>query len=162
MGRTNVHQVPHLLSWQISKIQSTKNLHCFFFSVVAAIATFIVMPFISFYLKMHDAAIGILASCSKIISLLAMSMAWNGKITTASSLMLPKCFHRLGSVCWQCQWFLVSIRGHRHPLHALQMCLQIRAGENIFSTGQPGGCRASLCCTSLHFCLHSHFGDLDR
>ena len=48
------------------------------------------MPFISFYLKMHDAAIGILASCSKIISLLAMSIAWNGEITGASySIMLP-------------------------------------------------------------------------
>ena len=50
-------------------------------SVVSAIAAFIVMPFLSFYLKMHDAAVGILASCSKIVSLLITSVAWNGEVT---------------------------------------------------------------------------------
>ena len=48
--------------------------------IVAAIANFVFMPFISFYLKMHDAAVGILSTCSKIISLLIMSIAWNGEI----------------------------------------------------------------------------------
>ena len=48
-------------------------------SVVSAIAAFIVMPFLSFYLKMHDAAVGILASCSKIVNLLITSVAWNGE-----------------------------------------------------------------------------------
>ena len=48
-------------------------------SVVSAVAAFIVMPFLSFYLKMHDAAVGILASCSKIVSLLITSVAWNGE-----------------------------------------------------------------------------------
>ena len=38
------------------------------------------MPVLSFYFKMHDAALGILSSCSKIISLIIMSIAWNGSI----------------------------------------------------------------------------------
>ena len=46
---------------------------------MSAIAAFLVMPVISFYLKMPDAAIGILATCSKIISLVIMSIAWNGR-----------------------------------------------------------------------------------
>ena len=46
---------------------------------MSAIAAFLVMPVISFYLKMPDAAIGILATCSKIISLVIMSIAWNGE-----------------------------------------------------------------------------------
>jgi len=36
------------------------------------------MPFLSFYWKVHDATIGILATCSKVISLVVMSLAWNG------------------------------------------------------------------------------------
>jgi len=53
--------------------------------IVSAIAAFIVMPFLSFYLKMHDAAVGILASCSKIVSLLITSVAWNGWVLFAGS-----------------------------------------------------------------------------
>merc|ERR1711994_732867 len=52
---------------------------------VSAIAAFLVMPIISFYLKMPDAAIGILATCSKIISLVIMSIAWNGWVLFAGS-----------------------------------------------------------------------------
>jgi len=53
--------------------------------IVSAIAAFLVMPIISFYLKMPDAAIGILATCSKIISLVIMSIAWNGWVLFAGS-----------------------------------------------------------------------------
>jgi len=53
--------------------------------VVSAIAAFIVMPIISLYFKMHDAAIGILASCSKIVSLLIMSVAMNGWVLFVGS-----------------------------------------------------------------------------
>jgi len=53
--------------------------------VVSAIAAFIVMPIISVYFKMHDAAIGILSSCSKIVSLLIMSVAMNGWVLFVGS-----------------------------------------------------------------------------
>jgi len=53
--------------------------------VVSAIAAFIVMPIISIYFKMHDAAVGILSSCSKIVSLLIMSVAWNGWVLFVGS-----------------------------------------------------------------------------
>eukprot|EP00092_Neocalanus_flemingeri_P016667 GFUD01018030.1.p1 GENE.GFUD01018030.1~~GFUD01018030.1.p1 ORF type:complete len:510 (-),score=61.02 GFUD01018030.1:1014-2492(-) len=46
--------------------------------IVSAAAAFIVMPILSFYLKVHDATIGILATCSKVLSLVVMSLAWNG------------------------------------------------------------------------------------
>ena len=48
------------------------------FLVVSAIAAFIVMPLLSFYWKVHDATIGILATVSKVLSLVVMSLAWNG------------------------------------------------------------------------------------
>ena len=50
-----------------------------FFLVVIAAAAFVVIPILSFYLKLHDAVIGILSTCSKIISLLITSISWNGK-----------------------------------------------------------------------------------
>jgi len=46
--------------------------------IVSAIAAFIVMPLLSFYWKVHDATIGILATMSKVLSLVVMSLAWNG------------------------------------------------------------------------------------
>ena len=41
-------------------------------------AAFLVMPLLSFYWKVHDAAVGLLATCSKIVSLVIISIAWNG------------------------------------------------------------------------------------
>ena len=38
------------------------------------------MPLLSFYWKVHDATIGVCATCSKVISLIVMCIAWNGKI----------------------------------------------------------------------------------
>jgi PCFT/HCP family folate transporter-like MFS transporter 1/3 len=46
--------------------------------IVSAVAAFIVMPLLSFYWKVHDATIGILATSSKVLSLVVMSLAWNG------------------------------------------------------------------------------------
>jgi len=46
--------------------------------IVSGVAAFVVMPLLSFYWKVHDATIGILATCSKVISLVVMSIAWNG------------------------------------------------------------------------------------
>jgi hypothetical protein len=46
--------------------------------VVSAVGAFIVMPLLSFYWKVHDATIGILATISKVVSLVIMSLAWNG------------------------------------------------------------------------------------
>ena len=51
-----------------------------YLSVVIAAAAFIVMPILSFYLKLHDSMIGILSTCSKITSLLIISISWNGNI----------------------------------------------------------------------------------
>ena len=45
---------------------------------VSAVGAFIVMPLLSFYWKVHDATIGILASSSKVVSVVVMSLAWNG------------------------------------------------------------------------------------
>ena len=47
-------------------------------AVVSAVAAFLVMPLLSFYWKVHDAAVGLLATCSKIVSLVIISIAWNG------------------------------------------------------------------------------------
>lgn len=46
--------------------------------IVSAVGAFIVMPLLSFYWKVHDATIGILATISKVVSLVIMSLAWNG------------------------------------------------------------------------------------
>jgi len=46
--------------------------------IVSAIGVLIVMPLLSFYWKVHDATIGILATCSKVFSLVIISLAWNG------------------------------------------------------------------------------------
>ena len=53
--------------------------------VVSAVAALIVAPLLSFYLKVHDSVIGLLATCSKIVSLLIISVAWNGWILFAGS-----------------------------------------------------------------------------
>ena len=45
---------------------------------MSAVAAFLVMPLLSFYWKVHDAAVGLLATCSKIVSLVIISIAWNG------------------------------------------------------------------------------------
>ena len=40
------------------------------------------MPLLSFYWKVHDATIGVVATCSKVTSLVVMSLAWNGNDLT--------------------------------------------------------------------------------
>ena len=52
---------------------------------MSAVAAFLVMPLVSFYWKVHDAAVGLLASCSKIVSLVIISIAWNGWVLFAGS-----------------------------------------------------------------------------
>ena len=52
---------------------------------MSAVAAFIVMPLLSFYWKVHDAAIGLLATCSKIVSLVIISIACNGWILFVGS-----------------------------------------------------------------------------
>ena len=42
-------------------------------------AAFIVMPFLSFYWKFHDATIGIFSTVSKTVSLVVIAVAWNGE-----------------------------------------------------------------------------------
>jgi len=46
--------------------------------IVSGIGAFLVMPLLSFYWKVHDATIGVIATCSKVTSLVVMSLAWNG------------------------------------------------------------------------------------
>ena len=58
-----------------------------FLLVVIAAAAFIVMPILSFYLKLHDSMIGILSTCSKITSLLITSISWNGKKAEKSKVL---------------------------------------------------------------------------
>merc|ERR1711976_52531 len=53
--------------------------------VVIAAAAFIVMPILSFYLKLHDSMIGILSTCTKITSLLITSISWNGWVLFAGA-----------------------------------------------------------------------------
>ena len=50
--------------------------------VASTVAAFLVMPLLSF-MKLQDATTGILASCSKIISLIITSIAWKGKNCTS-------------------------------------------------------------------------------
>ena len=63
--------------------QLYNHLHCI--SVVSAVAALIVMPLLSFYWKVHDAAVGLLATCSKIVSLVIISIAWNGWVLFVGS-----------------------------------------------------------------------------
>ena len=52
---------------------------------MSAVAAFLVMPLLSFYWKVHDAAVGLLATCSKIVSLVIISIAWNGWVLFVGS-----------------------------------------------------------------------------
>ena len=54
--------------------------------IISGIGVFIAMPILSFHLKLHDALVGFLASCSKMISLLITSIAWNGLVLFMGSL----------------------------------------------------------------------------
>ena len=134
------------------------------------------MPLLSFYWKVHDAEIGILASCSKVVSVVVMSLAWNGN--SIMHWFLPNMRFLLGWIL-----FLGSCLGFLYVFAAiviwsmLSKCVNKSDLGKIYSLlasleaeGKCFQCSCEMCnlisysypvCLPLfHNCVHSHTGNI--
>merc|ERR1712226_320407 len=110
------------------------------------------MPLLSLYWKVHDATIGVLATLSKITSLVIISMAPNGWV-----LFLGACCGFLSSLAAIVIRSMLSkyecVHHSENSPHS-QGGDQSGAGEGVLPAGQPRGCCSSLCrfVTDYSFC----------